>query len=132
MPWHPKTASTTALNAVERQLFLDNLVTDLRRVRLSNDPTKWEFSGLHPAASASQSGLPASTYATAKKSSHVRHFLRVVQSLVRRESSQNLQFLPKVFPQCLKNSREKGSRDQFDYRLPDRGKHSVCLMQRLH
>ena len=45
MPWHPKTASTTAPNATERQPFLDNIVTDLRRVRLSNDPTKWEFSG---------------------------------------------------------------------------------------
>jgi hypothetical protein len=45
MPWHPKTASTTAPNTAERQSFLDNLVTDLRRVRLSNDPTKWEFSG---------------------------------------------------------------------------------------
>ena len=36
--------------------------------------------------------------------------------------SQNLQFLPKVSPQHLKNSRfaEKGSRDRFDYRLRDR------------
>jgi hypothetical protein len=35
-------------------------------------------------------------------------------------SSQNLQFLPKVSPQYLKNSRfaEKGSRDQFDSARP--------------
>ena len=55
MPVAPKTATTTAPNAAERQSFPDNLVADLRRVRLSNDPTKWEFSGSNPAASATNS-----------------------------------------------------------------------------
>jgi hypothetical protein len=58
MPWHPKTASTTAPNAAEGQSFLDNVVAGLGLVRLSNDPAiKKIFNGSNPAAAASQSRL---------------------------------------------------------------------------
>ena len=36
MPWHPKTASTTAPNATECQSFLDNLVAGLPTIRASD------------------------------------------------------------------------------------------------
>jgi hypothetical protein len=40
-----KTATTTAPNAAECQSFLDNLVADLPRVRLSNDSTNGNSAG---------------------------------------------------------------------------------------
>jgi hypothetical protein len=52
----------------------------------------------------------------------VRGFLRVDQSLVSSNLTQNSRFLPKVSGQYLENSRfvEIGSGDWFDLRLDDR------------
>jgi hypothetical protein len=118
MPWHPKTASTTAPNAAERQPFLDNLVTDLRRVRLSNDPTKWDSAVriLPPSSQLRSRYIGAKS---ARESPHVGRFFGVTESLVRAISQQNLKSLVKVSGPYLENSRfaEPGGGDQFDLKL---------------